>query len=156
VNVDRRGRLRRERPNRISAYIGAVVFNAVILVVLHKLPECNLRVLTADYPRILWAVDLSLGVQIAGSFLLIFFHPLYLHYLFNAAFNAVGAVAVWVVYSVFPFRLTEVLPAVSWLESLFKVLLLIGFVASLVSGVLNLYRFIRALLFPDSGKPNPP
>ena len=138
----------RSRPNRIGNYIAAVIVNIILLVVLNKLPDWNVRGLAPSYQDVLWVINLSLGVQVAGNFLLIFFHPLYLHHLGQALFSAFSAFAVWRIYQVFPFDLTSVTDAIGWFDTFLKVFIMVVFIGTVIAGSLNFYRFLRSVFFP--------
>ena len=138
----------RSRANRMGNYIAAVIVNIILLVVLNKLPDWNFRVLTPSYQDVLWVINLSLGVQVAGNVLLIFFHPLYLHYLGQAVFSAFSVFAVLRIYQVFPFDLTGVIGAIGWFETFLKVLIMVVFIATVIGGSINFFRFLRSVFFP--------
>jgi hypothetical protein len=138
----------RSRPNRMGNYIAAVILNIILLVVLNKLPDWNFRVLAPSYQDVLWVINLSLGVQVAGNFLLIFFHPLHLHHLGQAIFSTFSAFAVWRIYQVFPFDLTSVTDAIGWFDTVLKVLIMVVFIGTVIGGSLNFYRFLRSVFFP--------
>jgi hypothetical protein len=129
-------------------YIPAVIMNIILLVVLNKLPDWNVRFLAPSYQDVLWVINLSLGVQIGGNFLLIFFHPLYLHHLGQAIFSAFGAFAVWRVYQVFPFELGGVTDVIGWFDTFLKVFIMVVFIGTVIGGSLNFYRFLRSVFFP--------
>jgi len=129
-------------------YIVAVIGNIILLVVLNKLPDWNFHVLAPSYRDVLWVINLSLGVQVAGNSLLIFFHPLYLHHLGQAIFSAFSAFAAWRIYQVFPFDLTSVTDAIGWFDTFLKVLIMVVFVGTVIGGSLNFYRFLRNVFFP--------
>jgi hypothetical protein len=125
AEIKRGASRRKSRPNTIGNYIAAVVFNVIFLV-----------------------INVSLGVQLAGNFLLIFFHPLYLHHLGQAVFSGLSALVIWRIYQVFPFDLSRVLRSLSWFDTLLKVLIMVVFVATVIGGSINFYKFLRSLLFP--------
>jgi hypothetical protein len=129
-------------------YIAAVILNIILLVVLNRLPDWNVRVLAPSYQDVLRVINLSLGVQVAGNFILIFFHPLYLHHLGQAVFSAFSAFAVWRVYRVFPFDLTGVIDAIGWFDTFLKIFIMVVFIATVIGGSISFYRFLRSVFFP--------
>ena len=68
---------------RITDYVFSVIFNIAFLVVVNKVPDWNIAFITDSFPDILWAVNTSVAVSIAGNLILIFFHPRFLHHLFS-------------------------------------------------------------------------
>ena len=134
---------KKKPPNRVSNYIPSVIFNAAVLFVVNKLPDWNIAFITADYPDILRAVNMSLIVHIAGNLILIFIHPLLLHHLANTVFSVFSLVAAWVIFSVFPFDFSAVVG--SWLNTVVRICLIVGIAGSGVSIVVNLVRAVIAM-----------
>ena len=128
---------------RMSDYIFAVIFNIVFLVVVNRVPNWNIRFITDSFPDILWAVNTSLAVSLAGNLILIFFHPRFLHYLFNAVFAAFGVLAASVILSVFPFEFEDLVG--EWLNILVRIALIIGIVGSAVSVVVNIVKAVGSV-----------
>ena len=128
---------------RMSDYIFSVIFNIAFLVVVNKVPDWNLRFITNSFPDILWAVNTSLAVSLAGNLILIFFHPRFLHYWLNAVFAVFGILALSVILSVFPFDFSQVVA--EWLNILARIVLIVGIVGSVVSIVVNVVKAIGAL-----------
>lgn len=133
----------KDRPNKPIHYIAGGIFDGIFLYVLHQLPRWNVPFLTPAYPQILPAVTVSLAVQMVLYAVLIVVHPLWLHYLAQVTFAAVSAVALVVTLRVFPFDFSRLVDP--WLNTLVRILLIIGFVGTLISGVVNLFHFLRAL-----------
>jgi len=148
AEIERGRRRQKSRPNTIGNYIAAVVFNVIFLVILNKVPDWNISFLKSSYSDLLPVINVSLGVQLAGNFLLIFFHPLYLHHLGQAVFSGLSALVIWRIYQVFPFDLDQVLRSLSWFDTLLKVLIMVVFVATVIGGSINFYKFLRSVLFP--------
>ena len=117
---------KRDSERSIPAYIGAIVANGILLFVVNKLPDWNLRFITSDYSAVLWAMNLSLLVQIGGNFGLIFFHPRFLHHLLNVAFNVVSLLAVVILFTVFPFDFSHVPGA--FLDTIVRIALIVAIV----------------------------
>ncbi len=137
----------RDRSRRVSEYIGAVVFNAIFLYVLNRLPDWHTPFISARWGEVLWAINLSLIVHIIGNFALIFHHPRLLHHQLNIAFAAVSAVASWTVYRVFPFDLSRI--PLDWFPSFVRALLLFTLAAAVVSGLVHALKMLRLLFLPD-------
>ena len=128
---------------RMTDYIFAVIFNIAFLVVVNKVPDWNIRFITDSFPDILWAVNTSLAVSIAGNLILIFFHPRFLHHLLNAVFSAFGILALSVILSVFPFDFSELVG--EWLNILIRIALIVGIVGSAISVVVNIVKAVGAV-----------
>ena len=128
---------------RMTDYIFAVIFNIAFLVVVNKVPDWNIQVFTDKFTDILWAVNTSIGVSIAGNLILIFFHPRFLHHLLNAVFSAFGILAISVILSVFPFDFSELVG--EWLNILIRIALIVGIVGSAISVVVNIIKAVGAV-----------
>lgn len=92
-----------ERERRPAAYVGAIAANIIMIWVVNAIPGWNWQFITEDFTAVLWALNLSLSVQIAGNALLLFVHPRLLHYVAQAAFNVVSLLALVITVTVFPF-----------------------------------------------------
>jgi hypothetical protein len=139
----------RERPNRTINYILGGIFDGILLWVLYQLPRWNIPVITDAYPAILWAVTLSLTVQIVFYVVLVLFHPLWLHYLGQVAFSVFSVIALSVVIEVFPFDFSDLVDP--WLNTALRIFLIVILVGTVISGVVNLVRFLRALAHRPDG-----
>jgi len=128
---------------RMTDYIFAVIFNIAFLVIVNKVPEWNISFITPSFSDILWAVNTSLGVSLAGNLILIFFHPRFLHHLLNAVFAVFGILAASVILSVFPFDFSQAVG--EWLNILVRIVLIIGIVGSAVSVVVNVVKAVGAV-----------
>ncbi|UCF96848.1 MAG: hypothetical protein JSV89_16965 [Spirochaetaceae bacterium] len=128
---------------RMSDYIAGVVFNIIFLVVVNKVPDWNIVFITESFPDILWALNTSLAVSIAGNLVLIFFHPRFLHHLLNAVFSVFGILAISVTLSVFPFDFSDLVG--DWLTILVRIVLIIGIVGSAIGIVVNIVKAVGAI-----------
>ena len=128
---------------RMTDYIFAVIFNIAFLVVVNKVPDWNILFITDSFPAILWAVNTSLAVSIAGNLILIFFHPRFLHHLLNAVFAVFGILATSVVLSVFPFEFADLVG--EWLNIVVRIALIVGIVGSAIGVVVHIVNAIGAV-----------
>ena len=126
------------KPNKRSNYIAAVIVNAILVVVVNKIPGWNIGFITGGFTAVLWALNLSFGVQIAGNAVLVAYHPLPLHYAVNVVFNAVGALSTYLVYREFPFDFSET--SVPWFDTVARVVLIVGFAGSILGAVVHLIK----------------
>ena len=133
----------KSRPNAISGYIASAVFSAVFLWVMNQLPAWKPFFLLDSYSEVLWAINMSLTVQIVLNLVLIFFHPLFFHYLIQTVFNLVSIVAlVWLI-RVFPVDFSA-RPG-DWLNLVFRIVLIVSLVGTAIGGITNLVHFFRSL-----------
>ena len=134
---------RRDKDRSVGSYIASVIGNAIVLFLVNKVPEWDLRFITDGYTAVLWAMNLSLIVQIAGNALLVFFHPRFLHYLGQTVFSAVSLLSIIILAAVFPFDFAYVAGV---LNTLVRIALIVGAVGTGISIVVNLFRAVGSLL----------
>ena len=125
---------------RMTDYIFSVIFNIAFLVVVNKVPDWNIGFITAAFPDVLWAVNTSVAVSIAGNLILVFFHPRFLHHLFNAVFAVFGILACSVILSVFPFDFSELVG--DWLNILIRIALIVGIVGRAIPTVVTIVKAV--------------
>lgn len=128
--------------SRRAGYVVAVAINAAMLWLIHVWPGWDaLPFLSADFDTVLWLVDLSLAVTIAANLVYLARDPRWLTAAGAIVTTAVGLVAVVRMVQVFPFDLGEsgVWPVV------FRVLLWVALVGSVIGIVANLVTLVRAL-----------
>ena len=140
----------RERVKRAGEYAGAIIGCAVALVAINAYPvwqPLTAGVVTDAWARILWAADLSLLIQICGSLILLFWRPRWLRNLFELVFAAAGLLSVAVFYAVFPLDFSLVVGG--WLNTVVRLVLILGIAGAAIGVVVNLVRF---LVFSWSGE----
>lgn len=93
-----------ERERTPAAYSGSAVAGIILIWLFNAIPGWELRFITDDVTAVLWAINLSLGVQLAGNLLLLFVHPRFLHHLVQVLFAAVSLLALVIILTVYPFR----------------------------------------------------
>jgi hypothetical protein len=133
----------RMKEKRTGDFVGAVIINTIVCVILNTLllwRQWTQGVILESWIDILWAANISLGVQIVGNLLLAFYRPPRLQALMRALFAAAGLLSAIVFFIVFPLDFSHVVG--SWLNTLLKVLLTIGIGVSLIAFVVELVRFI--------------
>jgi hypothetical protein len=133
----------RERVRRTGDYAGAVIGAAIALVLINSYPlwqPLTAGVVTGAWPGILWAADLSLVIQICGSLILLFWRPRWLRNLFEIIFAAAGLLSVAVFYVVFPLDFSRVVG--EWLNTVARLILILGMAGTAVGVIVNLVRFL--------------
>jgi len=99
--------------------------------------------ITDSFPEVLWALNTSIAVSLAGNLILIFFHPRFLHHLLTAVFSVFGILATSVLLSVFPFEFAELVG--EWLNILVRIVLIVGIVGSAIGVVVNIVKAVGAV-----------
>jgi len=123
----------------IGAIIGAVI--GIIAVNLYPLWQpLTMGVVTDAWPRILWAANLSMVITICGSFILLFWRPRWLRNLAELVFSVAGLLSVAVFYAVFPLDFSYIVG--EWLNTMLRVILIVGIAGAAIGVVVNLVRFL--------------
>jgi len=131
------------KQKRTGDFIGAVVVNIIVCVILNTLllwRQWTQGVILESWIDILWAANISFGVQIAGNLLLAFYRPPRLQALMRALFAAASLLSAIVFFIVFPMDFSHLVG--SWLNTLLKVLLMIGIGVSAIACVVECVRFV--------------
>lgn len=131
------------KEKKTGDFVAAVIVNIIVCVILNTLllwRQWTQGVILESWIDILWAANISLGVQIAGNLLLAFYHPPRLQTLMRALFAAAGLLSAIVFFIVFPLDFSHIVG--NWLNTLLKVLLMIGIGVSLIAFVIEFVRFI--------------
>lgn len=129
---------------RPAAYAAAIVANIVMVWVVNAIPGWNWPFITADFPAVLWAANLSLGMQIAGNALLLFLHPRFVHHLVQAVLNAVSLLALIIVVTVYPFDFNSVLADAG--DTVARVILYVAIGGTVIGILVNAFQAIGSLL----------
>ncbi|HYW85772.1 MAG TPA: hypothetical protein VFB30_21145 [Spirochaetia bacterium] len=131
------------REKKTGDFVGAVVVNVLVCIVLNTLllwRQWTQGVILESWVDILWAANISFAVQIGGNLILAFYHPPRLQSLMRALFAAAGLLSAIVFFIVFPMDFSHLVG--TWLNTLLKVLLMIGIGVSLITFVVEFVRFI--------------
>ena len=127
---------------RRAGYVVAAVINGVLLWLIHVWPGWDaVPFLTADFEIVLWLVDLSLVVTIVLNLVYLVRDPRWLTAAGAVVTTAIGLAAVIRMMQVFPFDFgdSDVWPVV------FRVLLWVALVGSIIGIVANLVTMVRAV-----------
>lgn len=123
-----------------AGYVVTIILNLILLYVVHSIPRWNLSFITAAYPQVIWAFDLSIGATIAANLTyLAYDRPWYMH-LTRAILAVLGLIVLIVLFSVFPFDFGA--PA---LDTLVRVLLVLGMVGTAIGLVVEAVQFGRTI-----------
>ena len=135
-----------DKNGKRAGHVVSLGINIAILVVMNRLAHWNLSFLLESYRDVLWAINLSLGVQI-GVYAILAVHP-------SPVFRSIGQVligafsivALAVILKVFPVDFSVAVGP--WLNTVFRVVLIVGIVGSAVSIVVYLAKMPGAIRKP--------
>ena len=119
--------------------LGPLVLLVLANIVLLLLPSFG-GIVLESWVEVLWAVELSLVLQIVGNTVLVFYHRPWLEDLLGALFAGTGLLALVVFFVVFPLDFSGT--GAAWLNTLIRVLLIAGMAGVLADGIVRMVRFI--------------
>jgi hypothetical protein len=90
--------------DRKAGYVIGAVMNGLMIYVFHNLLAWGFPFITPQFAGVLWAFDLSLGAAVIANLLFLLYDPGWFRHFLKMALAAVGFNAVYVLYTVFPFR----------------------------------------------------
>lgn len=134
------------KEKRTSELIGSVVGNLIGIAFFNTVllwRQYTNGVVLETWANILWAANLSLIVQIAGNVVLALYRPARFYAFIQAVHSAVGLLSVIVFYVVFPLDFSQI--GAGWLNTLLRVVLIIGMAATAISIVVNLVRAVAGV-----------
>ncbi|HEV7186360.1 MAG TPA: hypothetical protein VGN28_00555 [Blastococcus sp.] len=127
--------------SRRAGYVVAAVINGVLLWLIHVWPGWDaVPFLTADFATVLWLVNLSLVVTIALNLVYLVRDPQWLTAAGAVVTTAIGLAAIVLMMQVFPFDFGD---SGFW-PVVFRVLLWVALVGSIVGIIANLVTVVRA------------
>lgn len=127
-------------PARIG-YFAAVVVTLALLVAVHLHPvwrPWTRGVVTGEFVEILWAIDLSLGVQLVANAVLFVTHPRWLRRLSDLATAVFSGLSVLVAYIVYPFDFARIAGGVDLAARVLMLLLLFAITIAVIVDVFRL------------------
>jgi hypothetical protein len=110
---------------------------------MNQLPVWKPYFLLDSYADVLWAINMSLIVQIVLNLVLVFFHPLFFHYLAQTVISLVSFISLLWIVQVFPLDFSS-RPG-DWLNLVIRIVLIVGLVGTAIGGITNLVRFFQSL-----------
>ena len=121
-------------------YIAAIIVNVILWVLAHhrQLLEWGLPVITEDWPRILWAVRLSLGGSIVVHILYLLYDARWFRRLGEIVTGSLALLSMYVTFTVFPFALPNNL-----LEQVLRLGLLAGMVGLSITIIVHVGHLLN-------------
>jgi len=116
--------MREKRTGELTVSIAA---NAACALLFNSFPlwrQYTQGVVLDDFIRVLWAVNLALLVQVAGSLSLVFYRPARFAGTVQVLSTAVGLLSMIVFYVVFPLDFSAV--GAAWINSALRVVMIAG------------------------------
>ena len=133
------------KEKRTGELAAAVVWNVIVLVFVNTVllwRQATQGAILESWADILWAADISLMAQIVGNLLLCFYRPPWLSAFLRAVFAGTGLLSIIVFFIVFPLDFSHLVGA--WLNTLLKIVMIVGMGGAFIGLVVELVRFGRA------------
>ena len=132
-------------------YAFAIFFLVVFLIIVNNLLNWHLpfisQVLTQDFEKCLWAINLSLAATIFGNFVFMFYDPKWFRHMMQVIFGGFSLISTFVFFSIFPLNLPSPL-----FEQLVRWALIIAIAATAISIIVELVQAIRNYSLASSEK----
>jgi TRAP-type C4-dicarboxylate transport system permease small subunit len=127
-------------------YLIAVLVNVFMLWAVHQHPTWIPwlgGIVTDSFADIVWAIDLSIWVQIIGNGILIAIHPRILRRLLDVVSTVFGALSLYVTWTVYPFEFDRLYVG---LDGIVPIVLVVLLVVMGFAFIANVVRVIAAPL----------
>lgn len=129
-------RKRAPRPARMFGYMVAIAVNAILWYVVHNLQRWDLPFVLAErFPRVLTALDLSLGAAMVANVIFLAYDPRWFRRIGQAALNLLSLNAMYAMYRVFPFDFGS-----AGANQTIRSLMVLGMIAAAVGTIVELAR----------------
>jgi hypothetical protein len=131
------------KEKRTGELVGSIIGNVIAIVIVNSVlfwRQYTHGVVLESWVDILWAANLSFLVQIAGSLILAFYRPPRLYAFMELLFSAAGLVSVIVFFIVFPLDFSRIVGP--WLNTLLRVVMIVGIGGAAIGVIVWLVRFI--------------
>jgi hypothetical protein len=134
------------KEKRAIAYFAAAIANVAAFVVVNTEPLWRAwarGVVLNTWVDIVWAANLSIGVQIVGNLILTSYRPRWFTALMRLLFDATGFISAVVFLTIFPLDFSRLVGG--WMNVLVEVALLIGICGTAIAMAVELVRLVTAL-----------
>jgi len=125
---------------RKIGYIVAIAVMILLIYVLRNVRSWGLTFLTEDFGKCLFFIELSIYISIAAQAIFIFYDNRWFKHLAQGINNIAGAVALIIIYVIFPFDIEDV----TWIKWI-KIGILIVFGITVISIFVEFFKGIRDL-----------
>lgn len=123
-------RNKKENSTKKSEYIGAIIVNLILLYIFNNLLNWHVYFITNALNDILWIINLSILATILGNALLLWCNPEWFRHIIKIILNIFAFIAVYFIYSVFPFSFNSFL--IDWSVTIALILAMVGIVIATI------------------------
>jgi hypothetical protein len=144
-NIDDYGRRRwhKEKPhrNRRQNYVGNIIWNLIWLFIVNKVPDWHLSFINDHYLAVLWALNMSIVVQIGGNILMFLLDFRLIRNLCRIIMEAAGFLVLIILYYIYPFDFSNT-HGWAFMDQLLPWLMIIGMVVTALTILASLWKLI--------------
>lgn len=126
---------------RKTGYVFSIAFMLLFLYILRHLRQWGVNILTDDFSKCLYYIELSIYISIAAQVIFIFYDNRWFRHIVQGFTNIAGAVAIIMLYVIYPFNIQD--PA--W-DRWIKIGLLVLFGFMVISILVELIKGVRDLI----------
>ncbi len=135
--------LEKGKEHHRAEFIVAVIVNIILYYIANNLLNWHISFIAPTFADVLWIVNYSLLAVIIVNLIFIFYHPNWLRNLLQAVVDVLFIITAYTFFTVFPFLVGE------GVDIALKILIALMIVASVISLVVHIVRFILGLIYRD-------
>jgi len=134
---------RDKKKGKKSEYIIAIVINIILLYIFNNLLNWQVYFITNTLNDILWIINLSIIAAIIGNAILLIYSPEWLHHIMKIILNSFAVIALYFIYTVFPFSFNSFL--IDWCVVIALIFVMVGVILATIIELFSLIigRFIN-------------
>lgn len=126
-------------------YTFAIFFNIIFFYIVNNL-ENWVNWLSDGWTAVLWIINISIVLTIVFNLFYIFYDKNWFKNFTQIILNVIGCVSIATFYILFPLNLDAT--SFAWSQNLIKILLIIGFIGTIIAIIVNIAKLFYYLTFP--------
>ncbi|HOI39833.1 MAG TPA: hypothetical protein PL055_05635 [Methanobacterium sp.] len=135
--------LEKDKKKHRAEFVVSIIFNIILYYVANNLLNWNISFIAPTFANVLWIVNYFLLAAIIINLIFIFYHPNWFRNLLHVVIDVLFIITAYTFFTVFPFIVGE------GLAIALKILIALVIVASVISLIIHVVRFILLLIYRD-------
>ena len=131
---------RGEPSGRRLGYVIAIAINLLVLWIVHSVANWGLSFITASWPQVIWAFNLSIGATIVANTAFLVYDGAWFKHLVQMVLNLLGIVVIVTLFRVFPFDFGS-----EWVNQLARLALVLGLLGTVIAVIVEFVSLLRAV-----------
>ncbi len=132
-----RNQILKEKEFKNSEFIAAIVFNIIFLYIVNNLLNWNLSFIAPTFSQVLFILNISIIANILGNIAFLIYQRGWFRSITQIILNAIGFVAAYTLYVIFPFTFQTIAFAY-----ILKFLLIIGMIGLVIATIVEVLRLV--------------